>query len=166
MSSYNIVIRKPEKSDAIEIYDLVKNSKVLDLNSEYLYLLQSTHFSPTSSVALYENKIIGFVSGYLIPEQVNDLFVWQVAVDEKFRGNDIARRLIMNIVKRDSLNIHNIQTTVSPSNNSSLRVFKKVADELGTKIEGSKFFESNDFKDSHEEEVLYKIGPFNKKEDK
>jgi L-2,4-diaminobutyric acid acetyltransferase len=166
MSSYNIVIRKPEKRDANQIFDLVKNSKVLDLNSEYLYLLQATHFSSTCSVALYENQIIGFVSGYIIPDTVNDLFIWQVAVDEKFRGNDIARRLILNIINRDFLDIKNIKTTVSPSNNSSLRVFNKVAEELKTKIQSSKFLEAKDFKNSHEEEVLYTIGPFNKKENK
>jgi L-2,4-diaminobutyric acid acetyltransferase len=36
-------IREPEKNDAKQIYDLVKKSKVLDLNSHYLYLLQTTH---------------------------------------------------------------------------------------------------------------------------
>jgi len=166
MSTCNIVIRKPKKDDAGQIFDLVKNSKILDLNSEYLYLLQSTHFSNTCSVAVYENKIIGFVSGYMMPELLNNLFIWQVAVDEEFRGNDIAKKLIINILKRDGLDVKCIQTTVSPSNSASLRVFEKVAKELVTKIKSSKFFESNDFKNNHEEEVLYKIGPFNIKENK
>lgn len=52
-------IREPEKNDAKHIYDLVKKSKVLDLNSQYLYLLQSTHFKNSCSVALFENQIIG-----------------------------------------------------------------------------------------------------------
>ena len=56
-------IREPEKNDAKHIYDLVKKSKVLDLNSHYLYLLQTTHFKNSCSVALFENQIIGFVSG-------------------------------------------------------------------------------------------------------
>ncbi|WP_419767308.1 diaminobutyrate acetyltransferase [Arcobacter sp.] len=166
MSSYNIMIRKPEKSDAIQIYDLVKESKVLDLNSEYLYLLQSTHFSSTCAVALHEEKVIGFVSGYLKPDENNSLFIWQVAVDGKYRGNDIAGRLIMNIIKRDFLDVEKIYTTVSPSNISSIKVFEKVAKGLNTKMTSSTFFEKNDFKNSHEDETLYEIGPFKIKEEK
>lgn len=162
MSKINILIRKPIKKDAPKIHKLVDESKVLDLNSEYLYLLQSTHFSSTCSVAIYEDKVIGFVSGYMIPNCENTLFIWQVAVDSEYRGNDLARRLIMNIVNRDELNIKNIQTTVSPSNKSSLRVFEKTAFELNTQIKAEKFFEIDDFNNSHEEEVLYKIGPFKK----
>ena len=46
-------IRETRKNDAKQIYDLVKK-KVLDLNSHYLYLLQTTHFKNSCSVALFE----------------------------------------------------------------------------------------------------------------
>ena len=87
MSKIDISIRYPRKNDASEIYNLVKNSKVLDLNSEYLYLLQSTHFIDTCSVAICDEEVVGFVSGYKLPNNQNTLFIWQVAVDEKFRGS-------------------------------------------------------------------------------
>lgn len=57
-----------------------------------------------------------------------------------------------------------INTTVSPSNNSSIRVFEKLTEELKTKIINKSFFEKEDFNNSHEEEVLYEIGPFKLKE--
>ena len=96
-------IREPEKNDAKHIYDLVKKSKVLDLNSQYLYLLQSTHFKNSCSVALFENQIIGFVSGYYLPNENDTLFIWQVAVDENHRGKNLALNLIDNIVSRKNI---------------------------------------------------------------
>ena len=86
-------IREPEKIDAKQIYDLVKKSKVLDLNSHYLYLLQTTHFKNSCSVALFENQIVGFVSGYYLPNENDTLFIWQVAVDENHRGKNLALNL-------------------------------------------------------------------------
>ena len=160
MDSYSINIRQIEKKDAKKIHTLVKKSKVLDLNSEYLYLLQSTHFSETCSVAICDDRVIGFVSGYLLPKNRDTLFIWQVVVDDEFRGNDLAKKLILNIVKRENLKVENIETTVSPTNKASLRVFEKITKSLNTKIVANKFFDSSDFNNEHEEETLYKIGPF------
>jgi L-2,4-diaminobutyric acid acetyltransferase len=111
-------------------------------------------------VAVHGDKIVGFVSGYMIPNEKDTLFIWQVAVDENYRGNDLARRLILDIVQREELGIDFLHTTVSPSNSSSIRVFEKVANHYETKMESVKFFEEGDFNNQHEEEVLYKIGPF------
>ncbi len=167
MSEIDILIRNPKKDDGKKFYKLVENSKVLDLNSEYLYLLQSTHFETTCSVAEHAGEIIGFVSGYRIPQKPNTLFIWQVAVDERYRGNNLAKILLMNILKRkENLDLQFINTTVSPSNKSSIRVFEKLTEELKTKIVNRSFFEKEDFTNSHEEEVLYEIGPFKLKEKK
>jgi len=45
-------------------------------------------------------------------------------------------------------------------------VFEKLTEELKTKIVNRSFFEKEDFTNSHEEEVLYEIGPFKLKEKK
>ena len=150
-------IREPEKNDAKQIYDLVKKSKVLDLNSHYLYLLQTTHFKNSCSVALFEKQIVGFVSGYYLPNENDTLFIWQVAVDKNHRGKNLALNLIDNIVSRK--NIRYLISTVSPSNISSQRVFEKFAQKYETKIEKNILFFIEDFIDSHEEEVQFKIGP-------
>lgn len=160
MEKSNIILRKPRKEDGKKIHKLVESTKVLDVNSEYLYLLQSTHFQDLCSVATYEDKVIGFVSGYMIPNEADTLFIWQVAVDDNFRGNDLARRLIMEIINRKELGINYLHTTVSPSNNASIRVFEKVAKHFDTKMDSFEFFVAEDFEHQHEEEVLYKIGPF------
>lgn len=160
--STKIKLVKPKKSHTKEIIKLVKDTKVLDVNSEYLYYLQTIHFKDYCCVAIDEtkNKVIGFVSGYLIPNE-NSLFIWQVAVDSNYRGLGLAQRLILKIAKRKECNkINYIKTTVSPSNSSSIRVFEKVAKELNTKIKKSKFLKMKDFENSHEDEPMYTIGSF------
>ena len=158
-----ILYRKPQLKDAKKIINLIKSGGTLDLNSEYLYLLQTTHFSETSSVAVYEDEIIGFVSGYLLPNENEKLFIWQVAVSDKFRGQNLAMQIIMDIFNRNNSKrkIKYILSTVSPSNKSSQRVFEKVSNHLQTKIENSVLFSLDDFIDAHEEEVQYLIGPIN-----
>lgn len=165
MNKYRLKLSKPEKKNAKDIYELVKSTKVLDINSEYLYLLQSSHFQDTCSVALFENKVLGFVSGYKIPNKPNTLFIWQVAVDERIRGQDLARKLMMNILKRkENIDLEYINTTVSPSNKASIRAFEKISKKLKTEMVSKTFFEKDDFINQHEEEVLYEIGPFKLKE--
>uniref|UniRef100_UPI004047B66E diaminobutyrate acetyltransferase n=1 Tax=Aliarcobacter sp. TaxID=2321116 RepID=UPI004047B66E len=159
----SFLFRKPQKKDAKEIYQLIQSVGTLDLNSQYLYLLQSTHFQETCSVAIYNDEIVGFVSGYIIPNQEGKLFIWQVAVSNKVRGQNLAMKIIMDIFNRNNSNnnIKYILSTVSPSNKASQRVFEKVANHFDTNIKNETLFSLDDFIDSHEIEVQYTIGPIN-----
>jgi L-2,4-diaminobutyric acid acetyltransferase len=153
-----ILLRTPQKKDAKEIVNLIKVGGTLDLNSQYLYLLQTTHFQESCCVAVCEDEIVGFVSGYMIPNENKQLFIWQVAVAKALRGQNLAMHMIMHIVEK--LNAQYIVSTVSPSNHSSIRVFQKIAQNLSAKLTHKVLFEVNDFNDAHEEEVQYTIGPF------
>jgi L-2,4-diaminobutyric acid acetyltransferase len=158
-----ILFREPKKEDAKHIVDLIKRGGTLDLNSEYLYLLQSTHFSQTCCVATHNDEVIGFVSGYLNPKSTNELFIWQVAVDSRFRGKNLAQRIILSIFNRSELkDVTYICATVSPSNLSSQRVFEKIATGLNTELKKETLFSVEDFLDGHEEEVQFLIGPAKK----
>ncbi|WP_320034291.1 diaminobutyrate acetyltransferase [Halarcobacter sp.] len=167
MSDKKIYIRKPKKEFSKKIFQLVKSCSNLDLNSEYLYLLQSTHFKECCSIALCDDKVVGFVSGYKIPNNENALFIWQVAIDENFRGLGLANKLITNTLKRKvNSDVNYIHTTVSPDNKSSIRMFEKLAKKLNTQMKSKKFFKKEDFIDAHEEETLYEIGPIKKQKEK
>jgi L-2,4-diaminobutyric acid acetyltransferase len=155
---FEIVLRKPFLEDGKKIYNLVKDTKVLDLNSEYLYLLQATHFSQFCCVAQAGGDIIGFVSGYIKPNEENRFFIWQVGVDEKYRGNNLAARMIEDILQRDwCKGIDILETTISPSNSSSQRVFEKFAQKHGFEITKEEFFKIEHFNNAHEDELLYTI---------
>jgi len=164
----SILFRIPQKKDAKKIVDLIKSGGTLDLNSEYLYLLQTTHFNKTCSVAVCNDEIIGFVSGYLVPNEEETLFIWQVAVSSKFRGQNLAMQIIMDIFNRNNSKkqIKYILSTVSPSNKSSQRVFEKVAIDFDTDMKSKTLFSLDDFIDAHEEEVQYLIGPITQTKNK
>ncbi|RBQ31835.1 diaminobutyrate acetyltransferase [Arcobacter sp. FW59] len=151
----NLIYRKPVKKDSKDIVNIIKKCRVLDLNSEYLYLLQTTHFKESCCVLEYNNKIIGFVSGYYLPEDPNTLFIWQVAVDEQYRGKNLAFSMIKNIIDRREIDF--LISTVSPSNTSSTKVFEKVAQYFNTKLEEKALFTKNDFCEFHEDEVQFTI---------
>ncbi|AXX95678.1 diaminobutyrate acetyltransferase [Arcobacter ellisii] len=159
----SFLLRKPDKNDSKEIFQLIKSVGTLDLNSQYLYLLQTTHFQNTCSVAIYNEKIVGFVSGYIIPDDKETLFIWQVAISNEVRGQNLAMKIILDIFNKNntSNNIKYILSTVSPSNKASQRVFEKIAIKLNTKIENKTLFSIDDFFDAHEEEIQYLIGPIN-----
>lgn len=155
-----IIIRTPDKNDAKKVYNLIKKTKILDVNSEYLYLLQTTHFKDTCCVAEFNKEIVGFVSSYIHPQHSDILFVWQVAVDDALRGKNMAGQIIKHLLGRELLKgINYIYTTISPNNKASQRVFQKLAKEMNTIVEEETMFEIKDFHNAHEDEILYKIGP-------
>ncbi|QOG13148.1 diaminobutyrate acetyltransferase [Arcobacter sp. FWKO B] len=156
----DIQLVNPTKGDAKSIYNLIKNSKPLDLNSQYLYLLQTTYFSDTCLIAKHNYKVIGFVSGFIHPKDENIFFVWQVAVDSSYRGQNIAFKMLKELFSKDTLsNIKYIHTTISPSNIASQKVFEKFANEFEFDKEISIFATKEDFDDAHEDELLYMMKP-------
>lgn len=155
-----IIIKNPVKSNAKQIYSLAKKTKILDVNSEYLYLLQTTHFKDTCCVAQIDDEVFGFVSGYIHPQHSDIFFVWQVGVDNTLRGKNIAGQMIAYLLETKFLKgIKYIHTTISPSNKASQRVFQKLATKLNTTIKEEPMFEIKDFHNAHEDEMLYTIGP-------
>lgn len=69
-----ITFRKPDENDGREMFRIVEESKVLDVNSSYSYLMWSKYFNETSIVAESEDKVIGFVSGFIQPTSLDTLF--------------------------------------------------------------------------------------------
>lgn len=154
--------RKPCLEDGAEVWKLVKNTGVLDLNSSYSYLMWCSHFSDTSVIVEVNNEVVGFISGFIKQTSPNRLFVWQVAVSESARGRGIASKMLHHLLSRDSCkDIKYIETTVSPTNIPSQKLFHGLARDLDTEIHVSTGFTVNDFPEQgHEDEWLHKIGPF------
>jgi len=93
----DVVIRPPCVTDGASVNALIANCPPLDRNSLYCNLLQCTHFSATSALAEQEGKVIGFASGYRLPDEPETLFIWQVAVDRIARGRALGKRLILEL---------------------------------------------------------------------
>ncbi|HOS29075.1 MAG TPA: diaminobutyrate acetyltransferase [Deltaproteobacteria bacterium] len=158
------IFRKPRLEDGAGIFTLVKNSKPLDANSLYSYLILTAHFGDTCIVVEQKSEIVGYISAYIHPGKKDTLFVWQVAVGEGVRQKGVGMSMLMQLLKRDCLaSIRWLETTVTPSNGSSARLFHSLARKLNTSCHTSAFFPRDLFEgQSHEEEVLFRIGPFSK----
>ncbi|MGP4075940.1 diaminobutyrate acetyltransferase [Halobacillus sp. K22] len=150
---------KPEKSDGAEVYEMIENIPILDLNSSYSYLLWCEFFSDTSVVVKDDGDTVGFISGFIHPASPDTLFIWQVAVAETERGQGLATRMIDHIVDRHE-DVRYIEATVSPSNKPSQKLFKGFAKKKEVPCDISVCFEEDDFPgEDHEQENTFKIGP-------
>ena len=151
----------PTSTDGYAVNQLVAKSPPLDPNSVYCNILQCSHFSETSVCAKSNGNLSGFVSGYIIPSKSDTLFIWQIAVAESARGKGLAIGMLTELLTRPACkNVQYIETTVTPSNKASQKLFQKLADKLETKIRISDIFiKEKHFGGLHETEQLYRIGP-------
>jgi L-2,4-diaminobutyric acid acetyltransferase len=156
-------IDRPSVTDGAALWRIARDSKTLDLNSSYSYLLWCRDFAGTSAVARDgRGEPVGFVTGYARPDRPRTLLVWQVAVDEAYRGRGLAATLLDGLVARGSgeHRISAVETTITPGNTASERLFTSFAERHGAAVEREVLFDTGLFPDGpHETEVLYRIGP-------
>ncbi|MBM4761648.1 diaminobutyrate acetyltransferase [Bacillus sp. B15-48] len=154
--------RQPSKEDGAKMWELIKYTETMDLNSAYSYLMLSHYFSDTCVIAEDENQIIGFVSAFRPPQADDTIFVWQVAVNDKYRGEGIGKKLLNELLNRESCKkVRFLEATVSPSNIASQSLFKGLARTLECPCEVSDCFPEHLFPEpGHEAEQTYRIGPF------
>jgi len=156
----NITLRKPTLKDGLAIYQLIKSSPPLDLNSSYLYFLQASHFADTCIVAEHDKQIVGFVSGYIQPDDAQALFVWQVAVADNMRGSGLGKAMLLGLLESqsDDSAITKITLTISPSNKASQGLFKSFAQAHKLTLSSTPFISESHFGDEgHEAEELYTL---------
>lgn len=153
----------PNLSHGAHMWRIAKDSVELDLNSSYMYLLFAKDFSSSSRVALVDDEVVGFVLAYRRSEDPACLFVWQIAVSQKYQGNGLAGRLLDDLIDssaKDEQPIRSIETTITQDNLASLRLFQGLADRWETGMHTRSLFDESDFPDEHEAERLHLIGPF------
>lgn len=143
------------------MWRMARDSRVLDVNTSYAYLLWARDFAATSVLATVDGVPAGFVSGYLRPDQPDTYMLWQVAVDEQHRGMSIARRMIDAVIDRQPASVTALETTITDDNAASIALFSSFARSRGAEMVKSSLFEVEHFPDSgHGAEFLYRIGPF------
>lgn len=154
--------RIPNVADGKFIWQLIKDTQVLDLNSSYSYLLWADQFSDTSIIVEDHGKLVGFISGFIKPKSEDTLFVWQVAVDESARGKRLASRMLHEILQSEACrNVKYVEATVTPSNIPSTKLFKGLARDLETEVKITDGYTEDQFPGGgHEAEELFTIGPF------
>lgn len=156
------LIESPTKSDGAALWRIARDSRKLDLNSPYAYLLWCKDFADTSVVAKVDGDAVGFVIAYRRPAMPNTALVWQVAVDASQRGKGLAGKMLDALF--GSLvddGVEYLETTITPDNDASIALFGSFAKRWNTQLEREELFTSQDFPsdDRHDPEDLYRIGP-------
>lgn len=157
-----VLLREPRMLDGGGMWRVARDSGELDLNSSYAYLLFCRDFAATCRVAVAGDTVVGFVLAYCRPAYPARLFVWQVAVDERYRGQNVAGRLLDGIVD-SAAGIRTLETTITEENAASQRLFVKFAERHGARLDVQPLFHSEAFPDDHDTESLYVISDIRSK---
>ena len=164
LSFPTVVLRRPTDGDGYNLHQLVARCQPLDTNSVYCNLLQCSDFADTAIAAENaQGELVGFISGYRPPSRPDTLFVWQVAVDSSMRGQGLALRMLLALTERVAREhgVRYMETTISPDNAASQALFKRAFDKLGADCTTRTLFSrAEHFAGQHEDEVLYRAGPF------
>lgn len=156
------LVRMPVASDGPGVWNLIDSTPSLDKNSLYCNLLQCSHFAPTCAIAELDGSIVGWLSGYLPPQRPDTLFVWQICVDQRARGQGLARHLIAEVLARcASGDIRYLECTITEGNAPSWALFKSVARAMDAETRRSELFSRDvHFDGAHDSEIALTIGPF------
>jgi len=159
-----VMLRRPTDGDGYNLHQLVARCQPLDTNSVYCNLLQCSDFADTAIAAENaQGELVGFISGYRPPSRPATLFVWQVGVDSSMRGQGLALRMLLALTARVAreYGVRYMETTISPDNGASQALFKRAFDRLDANCTTRTLFaRDTHFAGQHEDEVLYRAGPF------
>jgi diaminobutyrate acetyltransferase len=151
----------PEMADGAAMWRIARDSKTLDLNSSYAYLLWCRDFGGGSVIARRGGEVVGFIAGYRRPDVMDTVVVWQVAVDSSQRGTGLGSAMLDHLVERlVPEGVRYLDTTITADNTASIKLFESLARRRGTTVARSPLFEASHFPDGHDAEDLYHIGPF------
>ena len=156
-SSYTF--RHPCAADGGKLWELVRNTPALDLNSAYYYIYYGHAFSQTSLIAEKGESIAGFITGLRPPEKPDCLFIWQVCVSTACQGQGLGLSMLDALTRK--VQPRWVEATVTPSNRASIALFTALArTHKAPWTFQEEIFPASCFgAASHEAEILFSIGP-------
>lgn len=153
-------MRPTRLGDGAAMWAFVQEHGGLELNTAYAYLVLADDFTDTCVVAEDGDVLAGFVLGYRPPTRPDALFVWQVGVAPTHRGQGLARRMILELLDRNAPEVSWLESTVTPDNTASRRLFRSIAEARDTACEVTEYLTEDHFPTpGHEAEERFRIGP-------
>ncbi|SNC62163.1 L-2,4-diaminobutyric acid acetyltransferase [Kytococcus aerolatus] len=151
--------RRATLADGAAMWRIARDSRVLDLNTSYAYLIMARDFGEHSSVVEVDGEVVGFCMSYLRPADPSTLFVWQIAVDSSQRGKGLAGRLLEETVRATGATA--LESTVTADNDASNALFAGFAARSGATETITEFITPDHFPadDVHGAELLHRIEP-------
>lgn len=153
-----VQIERPTIDDGLGCWRLASESKVLDVNSKYAYLLWCRDFAETSTVARLGRRVLGFITGYRRPDEPSTLLIWQVAVDNSARGQGLAGQMLDSLFDQVD-DVDHLETTITPDNSASIALFRAFARRRGAPMRTAELFGADLLGGNHQREDKYRIGP-------
>ena len=148
-------VRQPDRTDAGPVFDIVSRCE-LDDNSRYAYALWCLEFADTMAVAEHRGRVVGFAMCFPRPADPERLFLWQIGVDQEFRGYGIAQRML-DFVQAGRYRY--VECTVTPGNYASQRNMAKFALSRNAALTARPYLSTADLGGAHEPEELLTVGP-------
>lgn len=154
-------IRTCRPTDGKKVAEIVRATGVLDVNSTYAYVLLCDRFGDTCVIAEENDGTpLGFVTGFRLPNDPETIFVWQVGVNSAARGRGVAGAMLAALVDLpETKDVVAMETTVSPSNEASLALFRSFAKTQGAEMTQAEGYDQGLIGGGHEQEDLYRIAP-------
>jgi L-2,4-diaminobutyric acid acetyltransferase len=162
-----VSIEQPTVGDGPALHGLAADSKVLDVNSRYYYLLWCRDYAESSVVARGPlGDVVGFITGYRRPTEPGTLLIWQVAVAESARGHGLAGRMLNGLYDRVAAQAptDHLETTITPDNEASIALFTGFAKHRAARVDTAELFTAAQLGHAgedagHPPEIKYRIGP-------
>ncbi|MDZ4373811.1 MAG: diaminobutyrate acetyltransferase [Phenylobacterium sp.] len=156
-----IRLRAPTPADGPAVTGLIRRCPPLDVNSAYCNLVQCAHFADTCVVAESGGRVVGWISAHRPPTAPEQIFVWQVAVDETARGVRLGGRMLEALLARPAVRGATVlTTTVTEPNAASWGLFEGFARRHGLTLTKAPLFTRElHFAGEHDTEWQASIGP-------
>jgi L-2,4-diaminobutyric acid acetyltransferase len=157
----DISFQSPTLAHVKEITRLVDGTDHLDRNSDYAYALWCTDFAANSAVAIRDDKVIAFLTGYRRPTAPDTYFLWQTAAEPRHGVPNLGLKLILYAVDREiGKGARAVEASVDETNTSIVILMKSLKRRLGGELFKSVLFSSEMLstdKDEHHDEILYRV---------
>jgi L-2,4-diaminobutyric acid acetyltransferase len=126
VDNMDVIIRKAEEDDFLNVYKFVSKCKPLENYSEHFYKIMLRYFSNSCFIAEFNNEIVGYVMGFASQVDSKTFFLWQIGVFSYHRGKEIGKMLLNEFEKAGrNLGYKRVEVTVDPENISSQKLFEK-----------------------------------------
>ncbi len=113
-------------TEFLEVYDLIRHCPPLESYGPHLYKIMIRYFNNTCYVAKKRDRVIGWVMGFIAPNNPDTYFLWQIGIDPNEQGIGLGSRLL-DYVEKDLIKkqCKRIELTIDPENIPSQKLFIK-----------------------------------------
>lgn len=120
--------------DAFEIHELAGRLEGLVQHPVHFYNIMIRYFGNSFFLAKDAGRIVGFVWGFVSQTGPEVFFLWQIGVEEEFRGTGTSYELIGALTEfAKESGCRKVCATVETANIASARMFEKMGFENASK---------------------------------